>query len=81
MVPFSGRWEAGITSTDVMKLATESAMRVKCVTLDVDENEATSDLIAFLTFLREKQGGRLQSQRQLPVVQRQSLFWMAAKRE
>ena len=54
VVPFSGRWEAGITSTDVMKLATKSAMRVKCVTLDVDENEATSDLIAFLTFLGEK---------------------------
>ena len=45
--PFD-RQRSGITSTDVMKLATESAMRVKCVTLNVDDGTNPSDLITLL---------------------------------
>ena len=48
------RQEVGITSNDVMGLAAESTMRVKEITLDVDEKETPSGLINFLAFLGNK---------------------------
>ncbi len=55
----SNRRRAGITSTDVMKFATEPAMRVKKVMLYVDNDATTSDLITLLKDL----GARTESKR------------------
>ena len=54
VVASSDRKRAGITSHEVMRLAAEPTMRAKCVTLSVDDDAKSSDLILLLTQLGAK---------------------------
>lgn len=54
VVASSDRKRSGITSHEVMRLAAEPTMRAKCVTLSVDDDAKSSDLITLLTQLGAK---------------------------
>ena len=51
VVPTSNRIDAGITSSDVMRLAAQPDKKVKCVTLYADRGTTSADLIALLRSL------------------------------
>lgn len=57
VVPLSNRIDAGITSSEVMRLAAEPVMRAKRVTLYADESTNRTALIALLKELGAKRKG------------------------